>query len=80
MLSDDSHGVDQVGYKYEEVMDFIADVGIEKVSIFEKGRTTTDERFPGIATREVSIESLKRHAFWTSRGTELRKLRQANPR
>jgi len=79
VLSDDSHGVDQVGCKYEELLRFVKEVGIQKVSIFEKGKTTKDERFPGITTREVSIESLGRHAFWTSSGTVQRKSKHQEP-
>ncbi|MCJ1302921.1 histidinolphosphatase [Hypocenomyce scalaris] len=65
VLSDDSHGVDQVGLNYGRVLDFVEDVGIPTLCYFRKGEETTDERFRGISTSTVSLSDLRKHAFWT---------------
>ena len=35
-LSSDAHSVDQVGYKYEEVVDYVKGIGFSKVAYFEE--------------------------------------------
>lgn len=63
-MSDDSHGVDQVGLNFKRVLDFVDVVGIPALSYLERGEKTTDERFPGISTSTVSLPELRKHAFW----------------
>ena len=48
-MSDDSHGVDQIGYGFEEVLEFAEELGIETLAVFEKGSATIDARFPGVS-------------------------------
>lgn len=64
-LSDDSHGVDQVGLNYTRVLDFVDTAGIYSLTYLQRGEKTTDERFPGISTSAVPLAQLRKHAFWT---------------
>lgn len=57
-LSDDSHGVDQVGYGYDKVLRFVEEVGITTLQVVERGATTKDTRFPGVASRVVHVRDL----------------------
>ncbi|KAL8793754.1 MAG: hypothetical protein Q9195_003696 [Heterodermia aff. obscurata] len=47
-LSDDCHGIGQVGTNYDELLRFVEEVGIEEIVYFELGSTTRDSRFPNI--------------------------------
>ena len=53
-LSDDSHGVDQIGYGFEEVLDLAEGLGIRTLAVFERGSATTDARFPGVSAVHVN--------------------------
>ncbi|MCJ1227466.1 histidinolphosphatase [Toensbergia leucococca] len=64
-LSDDSHGVDQVGANYGRVLGFAEDIGIRDMVYFEQGRLSRDVRFPGVSTRAVSLIDVKKHGFFT---------------
>ncbi|KAA6414634.1 MAG: histidinol-phosphatase [Lasallia pustulata] len=69
-LSDDSHGVEQVGANYGRVLDFVEAVGIREISYLERGEKitgekTADERFRGVSTSAISLSELRKHAFWT---------------
>lgn len=60
-LSDDSHGITQVGTNYGHCLSFAEKTGISSISFFEKGAATKDSRFPGISTNAVSLLDLKEH-------------------
>ena len=64
-LSDDSHGVDQVGTNYARLLAFIEEIGIERITYFEKGAFTRDERFPGVGTKTVAVEEIKQHPVFS---------------
>lgn len=63
-LSDDSHGVEQVGTNYERVLQFVEETGIKEVHFLERGGVAFDQRFPNVSMSSVSLAELKRHAFW----------------
>ncbi len=63
-LSDDSHGIKQVGTNYPRLLMFIEKVEISPVIFFEKGSPTKDERFPGITTKAVSLAKLRAHPIF----------------
>lgn len=63
-LSDDSHGVEQVGTNYERVLQFVEETGIKEVHFFGRGGVAFDHRFPNVSMSLVSLAELKRHAFW----------------
>ena len=54
-LSDDAHGVDQVGACYEEAFEFLESLGVEELW-FLGVRTAGEERAP---LRSVSLETVK---------------------
>lgn len=66
-LSDDSHGVEQVGTKYGEVLEFVEKAGIQEIYFLERGRPAFDHRFPDVSLSSVGLADLKRHAFGVSR-------------
>lgn len=63
-LSDDSHGVEQVGTNYERVLQFVEETGIKEVHFLERGGVAFDHRFPNVSVSSASLAELKRHAFW----------------
>ncbi|KAL2832448.1 polymerase/histidinol phosphatase-like protein [Aspergillus cavernicola] len=66
-LSDDSHGLDQVGLNYHRVLEFVDKVGISTLHHLDlaDGETPADERFPRTVVRSVSVEEVKKMRFWT---------------
>ncbi|KAG7007851.1 histidinol-phosphatase [Physcia stellaris] len=57
-LSDDSHGVDQVGSFYDRLLRFVKDTGIRDVVVFQQGSTTRDSRFRNIDIATVTAAYL----------------------
>lgn len=68
-LSDDSHGIEQVGFGYRQVLDFVDRVGITVIHYLDLdlsgGEPIPDSRFPSTRIRSVSVEELKGATFWT---------------
>ena len=60
-LSDDSHGIKQVGTNYSRCLSFAEKAGISSIAFLEKGAATKDSRFPGISTKTVSLVGLEKH-------------------
>ncbi len=73
VLSDDSHGINQVGVCYDQVPEFLQETGIGSLMVMEKGLVTNDSRFSGVSAREVSTNRLKGHELVTGQ-----KRRRAN--
>ena len=65
VLSDDAHGIEQVETCYEQVSKFLVNLGVERLVVLEAGTSTKDNRFPGISTREVSVDVLSRYKLST---------------
>ena len=65
MLSDDAHGVDQVGACYKRAVEWAGEVGIGEFTVFGRGGEGGDERFPGVRRRKVGIAEVKAHAFFS---------------
>jgi len=65
VLSDDSHGITQVGVCYDRIPKFLQETGIESLMVLGKGLATNGSRFSGVSTREVSTNSLKGHKLFT---------------
>lgn len=64
-MSDDSHGVEQVGVHYEKVLEFVERTGIQDLHFFVREDATSDLRFPHTSLRSASVASIKDHAFWS---------------
>lgn len=69
-LSDDSHGIEQVGLNYEKVLACVERAGITELwHIGSTSRSTAapDPRFPNVQWLSVSVDELKAHRFWQAR-------------
>ncbi|EMC91196.1 hypothetical protein BAUCODRAFT_127110 [Baudoinia panamericana UAMH 10762] len=66
-LSDDSHGIDQVGLNYDRMFSCIEKAGIDKLWRLTRARPAcpTDARFPEVEWHAESTSELRRHTFWT---------------
>ncbi|KAI5302547.1 histidinolphosphatase [Ascosphaera atra] len=76
-LSDDSHGVSQVGLNYHHVLPYLESTGIQEIYYLEhlpaekrrsastEGDSVFDERFPSTALRRMDMSTLKAQPFWT---------------
>lgn len=67
-LSDDSHGVDQVGLNYHRVLDFLGSTGISTLHYLELSDADTteavDSRFPRTRVMSIPVSELKNLPFW----------------
>ena len=59
VLSDDSHGVEQIGACYADLFTFATSCGLSTVAVFERSKTTFDSRFPGVSLRERPIDEVR---------------------
>lgn len=57
VMSDDSHGVDQIGTNYERLFQFMNRIGLKKVEFLEK-------KDGGLRTSSIQLADLESHAFW----------------
>ena len=58
VLSDDSHGIGQVGYGFKQAVAFMDHIGLNTLMVLQRGLTTRDPRFPGVSGRPVSVKDL----------------------
>lgn len=68
-LSDDSHGVEQVGLNFSRVLDAIKKAGIRELSYLAPAGpsgTVVDERFRKVCWATITLEQLEGHGFWRS--------------
>ncbi len=63
-LSDDSHGVEQVGLNYNKALEAARRAGILELCVLSRGEETVDRRFTGISATSIDIEELEKHPFW----------------
>lgn len=65
-MSDDSHGIDQVGFGYHQVLEFVIQTGISVLhylDLSEEG-AAFDARFPSTRIRSVSVDEVRQKAFY----------------
>ncbi|KAK5197427.1 hypothetical protein LTR99_000209 [Exophiala xenobiotica] len=66
-LSDDSHGLDQVGLNYGRVLPFLEEIGLTLVTFLRNDgsqQEESDSRFPRLRCDYVELRELRNHAFW----------------
>jgi histidinol-phosphatase (PHP family) len=69
-LSDDSHGLDQIGLNYARMLEFIeTKTDIKTLYYLDLGsepetQTPVDSRYPRTVVKSVSVEEVKKMAFW----------------
>jgi len=66
VLSDDSHGVDQIGTNYGKALEFIKTTGIQEIYRFGKGSSEGKGRLNDTIMHRVSLDELESHDFWRS--------------
>ena len=67
-MSDDSHGIKQVGTNYAQCLSFAEKTGITSIAFLAKGVVTKDNRFPGIFTNVVDLTEVKEHPIFYPEG------------
>lgn len=68
-LSDDSHGVEQVGLNFHKVLNCVKRAGITELCCLAPVSETIkahDSRFPRAGWKTMSVSDLETHAFWTT--------------
>lgn len=67
-LSDDSHGVEQVGLNFPRVLDAIRMAGIKEIvclaTIGTSDSKAIDERFQRVCWKTIALDQLESHGFW----------------
>lgn len=62
-LSDDSHGIHQVGTNYHRMLDFIREIGISKLYFADTETLSNDERFRA-GFSSIDVGDLTALPFW----------------
>ncbi|GKZ35172.1 histidinolphosphatase [Aspergillus brasiliensis] len=69
-LSDDSHGLEQVGLNFHRVVPFMEQVGMSRIHYLELAKEdddsapVVDARFPRTQIKSVTLEEVKNMPFW----------------
>lgn len=64
VLSDDSHGIDQIGTNYAPCLAFIQKAGIKEIHYIDKGGLRNDDRFPSAGFTSIQTSTLAALPFW----------------
>ncbi|KAF2113401.1 polymerase/histidinol phosphatase-like protein [Lophiotrema nucula] len=64
-MSDDSHGIDQVGTNYRRLLEFIHKAGIGQVCYADRGAPRKDSRFPNAGFSSIAVDDIVQLPFWT---------------
>jgi histidinol-phosphatase (PHP family) len=64
VLSDDSHGIDQIGTNYSRLLAFIQKAGIEEIHYIDPSGARNDGRFPSAGFTSIATSKLAISPFW----------------
>ncbi|CBX90670.1 similar to histidinol-phosphatase [Plenodomus lingam JN3] len=64
VMSDDSHGVDQIGTNYQPLLAFIQQTGIERIHVADRNGERQRTRFPSIGFSSITVAHLAQLPFW----------------
>ena len=64
-MSDDSHGIDQIGTNYPRMLAFIHQAGIQQIHYVDLEAPKTDSRFPTAGFSKTAVDDLARLPFWS---------------
>ncbi|KAH8709983.1 histidinol-phosphatase [Phaeosphaeriaceae sp. PMI808] len=64
VMSDDSHGIDQVGTNYAPMLSFIREIGITEIQYVDPNGVGHDHRFPKICFSSITTSTLVELLFW----------------
>ncbi|KAF2264014.1 histidinol-phosphatase [Lojkania enalia] len=63
-ISDDSHGVEQVGTNYSRLLEFIRNAGIQRIHYADGSALRSNSRFPNASFSSIAVCDLAQHPFW----------------
>ncbi|KAF2002240.1 histidinol phosphate phosphatase H, partial [Amniculicola lignicola CBS 123094] len=66
VMSDDSHGIEQVGTNYPRLLAFIQSAGIDRIYYADADAPGTRARFPSVGFSSIAIDELAQLPFWKS--------------
>jgi histidinol-phosphatase (PHP family) len=66
VMSDDSHGIDQLGTNYGRLLAFVQKAGIERICYIDPAGTRKDDRFPNAGFSSISVTELAQMPFWAN--------------
>jgi histidinol-phosphatase (PHP family) len=64
VMSDDSHGIDQIGTNYARLLSFIQKAGIEELHYIDPSGVRKDKRFPSAGFASITTSGLAALPFW----------------
>ncbi|KAH7070943.1 Polymerase/histidinol phosphatase-like protein [Paraphoma chrysanthemicola] len=64
VMSDDSHGIEQIGTNYARLLAFIQKAEIAEIHFVDAGGVRTDKRFPSAGFSSITTSSLAESSFW----------------
>ncbi|KZM20545.1 Histidinol-phosphatase [Ascochyta rabiei] len=66
VLSDDSHGIEQIGTNYPRLLEYIQRTGVEKIHFATRGcGYRLDSRFPSAGFSTIAVAALAELPFWS---------------
>jgi histidinol-phosphatase (PHP family) len=66
VMSDDSHGIDQIGTNYASLLAFIQQAGIQEMHFVDQAGVRFDTRFPSAGFSSIKVTDLAKLPFWKS--------------
>jgi histidinol-phosphatase (PHP family) len=63
-MSDDSHGIEQIGTNYSRLLAFIQKAGIEEIHYIDPSGVRNDTRFPSAGFASITTSKLAASPFW----------------
>ncbi|KAF2850528.1 histidinol-phosphatase-like protein [Plenodomus tracheiphilus IPT5] len=66
VMSDDSHGIDQIGTNYDRLLAFIQTTGIEEIHFADRDGQRQQTRFPSIGFSSITVGHLAQLPFWAT--------------
>jgi histidinol-phosphatase (PHP family) len=64
VMSDDSHGIDQIGTNYGKLLAFIQRAGIEEIQYIDPSGVRSDVRFSSAGFASIATSKLAALPFW----------------
>jgi histidinol-phosphatase (PHP family) len=66
VMSDDSHGIDQIGTNYARLLAFIQKARIEQIYYADSAGVRKDSRFPNAGFSSITVTDLAHFSFWVN--------------
>lgn len=64
VMSDDSHGIDQIGTNYTRLLAFIQKAGIDEIHFIDGAGVRVDSRFSSAGFSRIATSELAKSPFW----------------